>query len=78
VPLGRIFWQKGMTDLAVEKFNKAIGNEPVNKLNLEPYYYLALYHELSGKADVARNIFNKILAEDYHYRDVSQRISQSS
>ncbi|MBI5073621.1 MAG: hypothetical protein HZB62_00380 [Nitrospirae bacterium] len=76
VPIGRIFGQKGMPHLAIEKFNKAINNEPVNKANLEPYYYLALYHELSGKFDEARTIFNKILAEDYHFMDVSQRVSR--
>ncbi len=76
VPIGRIFGQKGMTHLAIEKFNKVINNEPVNKANLEPYYYLALYYELSEKVDDARTIFNKILAEDYHFMDVSQRVSR--
>lgn len=78
VLIGRIFRHKGMTNLAIEKFNKAIGNEPVNKSNLEAHYYLALYHENSGKTDVARTIFNKILAEDYHFMDVSQRVARLS
>ncbi|MBI5846440.1 MAG: tetratricopeptide repeat protein [Nitrospirae bacterium] len=78
VAIGRIFGQKGMAHLAIEKFNKAINNEPVNRSNLEPYYYLALYYEISGKTDDARTIYNKILAEDYQYMDVSQRVSRLS
>jgi len=73
--IGKIFLQKGMTKLAVEKLMKVIGNEPVNTSTIEHYYYLGRCYELSGEGEKAKAIYEKILAEDYHFSDVKQRLS---
>ncbi len=74
VAIGKIFLEKGMIKLALEKFSRAIGDEAVSKLNIEAYYCTALCYETSGEREKARDIYEKILAEDYHYKDVSQRV----
>ncbi|MFZ3065459.1 MAG: protein kinase [Nitrospirota bacterium] len=73
IMIGEIFLDKGMTKLALERFQKLIGNEPVNKSNLEPYYFLAVSCEKTGDAEKAKEIYDKILSEDYHFKDVVRR-----
>jgi tetratricopeptide (TPR) repeat protein len=76
--VGMIFLKRGMTNLAQEKFAKVIGERPIQRATLEPYYFLALCHERSGEPEKARAIFEKILAEDYGYRDVKARLAGRS
>ena len=71
--IGEIFLDKGMTKLALERFQKLIGNDPVNKSNLEPYYFLAVSFEKTGESEKAKEIYDKILSEDYHFKDVVRR-----
>jgi len=71
--VGMIFLKRGQTKLAYEKFTKIIDNQPVSKANLEPYYFLALCHQKAGDAEKAKAIFERILAEDYNFRDVRKR-----
>ena len=73
--VGMIFLKRGMTKLAQEKFAKVIGERPIQRATLEPYYFLALCHEREGEAEKARAIFEKILAEDYSFRDVKARLA---
>lgn len=65
-----------MVKLALEKFSKIIGNQPVNKSNLEPYYFLALCYEASGDEEKAKSIYDKILIEEYNFKDVRQRVEK--
>ena len=76
VLIGKIFLEKGMIKLAMEKFSKVIGGEPVSKSNLEAYYYLGLCYEASGEKEKAREVYEKILAEDYQFRDVRRKLSE--
>ncbi len=71
--IGEIFLDKGMTKLALERFQKLIGNAPVNKSTLEPYYFLAVSFEKTGETEKAKEIYDKILSEDYHFKDVVRR-----
>ncbi|MBI5182600.1 MAG: protein kinase [Nitrospirae bacterium] len=71
--IGEIFLDKGMTKLALERFQKLIGSSPINKSNLEPYYFLAICYEKFGDTEKAKAVYDKILAEDYHFKDVSRR-----
>ena len=71
--IGEIFLDKGMTKLALERFQKLIGTEAVSKTNLEPYYFLAVSCEKTGDAEKAKEIYDKILSEDYHFKDVVRR-----
>lgn len=71
--IGMLFLKKGMLKQAIEKFMKIIGDQPINKSNLEPYYFLALCYEASGEREKAKSIYEKILIEDYNFKDVKER-----
>ncbi len=73
IMIGEIFINKGMLKLAIERFQQIIDNKPVSQSILLPYYYLGLCYEESGKNDLAKTIYDKILAVDYQYKDVYER-----
>ncbi|HWR96963.1 MAG TPA: hypothetical protein VN317_00925, partial [Candidatus Methanoperedens sp.] len=73
--VGMIFLKRGLTSLAQEKFVKIIADRPIQRATLEPYYFLAICHERTGEPGKARAIFEKILAEDYNFRDVRARLA---
>lgn len=74
--IGMLFLKQGRADLAREKFLRLIGEQPLGRANLDPYYFLALCHEAAGERERARAIFSKILAEDYGFRDVKARLER--
>lgn len=76
--IGEIFLKKGMLKLAFEKFRKIIGNDPVNKSNIDAYYHLGLCLESAGATEKAKAVYGKVLSENFNFRDVRQRIEQLS
>jgi len=74
--IGEIFMKKGMLKLAFQKFKQIIGNDQVNKTNIEAYYYLGRCLESAGEEEKARVIYGRVLAENYNFRDVEERIRQ--
>lgn len=74
--IGQIFLRKGRLDLAIEKFQKLIDSKPLNKDNIEIYYNLALSYEKAGRYREARDIYQRILTEDFKYRggEVQERL----
>ncbi len=76
IVIGGIFKNKGMMNLAIERFQKIIDNRPISKSTLEPYYYLALCYEKTGEREMAKSIYDKILAVDYQFRDVDKRSNE--
>lgn len=74
--IGQIFLRKGRIDLAIEKFQKLIDSKPLNKENIEIYYNLALAYEKAGRYREARDIYQRILTEDFRYRggEVQERL----
>jgi len=73
--LGRIFRAKGMHSLAVKKLKQAIGSAELSRDTVQAYYALAEVEELSGEAREAVDIYEKILAFDYHFADVEKRLA---
>lgn len=73
--LGRIFMDRGMLDTAKERYKKLITRTDINANNLEPFYNLALIHEKNRELSNALFLYEKIIAENYHYKDVQNRIS---
>lgn len=69
-----IFLKNRKPHLVIEKVGKLIDNKPVSKVNIEWYYVLGLAHENAGNFKQAFDIFQKILAEDYTFKDVHQKI----
>ncbi len=71
--LGQLLVEKGMTDAARERYQKIISQEAIGPHNLEFYYQLALLHEKQKEFEEAQNMYERILAEDYSYRDAKNR-----
>jgi tetratricopeptide (TPR) repeat protein len=74
--LGDLFQQKGMLGPAKEKYQKLIERKGVSRENLEIFYNLALLTETTGHLHEAISLFEKIIAEDVSYKDVSVRLEQ--
>jgi tetratricopeptide (TPR) repeat protein len=74
VMLGDIFVDKGMFVQAMEKYKRAIGNKPLDKATVDAYYGIARAIENTGEPSKSIMIYDKILAEDYNYKDVRNRI----
>jgi len=73
--LARLFIEARMPALALERVQKAIGNQEVGPGNLDLYYWLGLAHEAHGHAREALSIYEKIRSEDLSFRDVEKRAS---
>ncbi len=76
VLLGGLFVDKGMSTQALEKYKKAIGNKPLDRDTVDAYYGIATAMEGMGETSKALLIYNKILAEDYNYKDTKKRIER--
>ena len=72
--LGDIFRSRGQLSLAIKKLKQAIGENALDRENLEVFYSLASLYASNNEPSDAVEIFEKILAFDYHFRDVEQRL----
>ncbi|MFB0978736.1 MAG: protein kinase, partial [Myxococcota bacterium] len=72
--LGDIFRSRGQNSLAIKKLKQAIGESLLDRTNVEVFYSLATLYAGAGQPHEAVEMFEKILAFDYHYRDVEERL----
>ncbi|MGK0485205.1 MAG: tetratricopeptide (TPR) repeat protein [Myxococcota bacterium] len=72
--LGDIFRSRGQNSLAIKKLKQAIGESLIDRTNVEVFYSLATLYAGADQPHEAVEIFEKILAFDYHYRDVEERL----
>ncbi|MBX7245032.1 MAG: protein kinase, partial [Candidatus Sumerlaeaceae bacterium] len=76
--LGECFRKKQLYDVAIDRFNEALGdNKKPNKDNIDIYYCLGSTHEQTGNFNEAKDIFAKVLAIDYYYKDTLTRLETS-
>ncbi len=75
--LGDIFRSRGQLSLAIKKLKQAIGDDPLSRENLEVFYSLASLYTSNNQLADGVELFEKILAFDYHYRDVEQRLIEA-
>ena len=75
--LGDIFRSRGQLSLAIKKLQQGLSGAEVDRQNMPVYYVLATIYEADDKPGQAVEIYEKILALDYHYKDVEQRLAQS-
>jgi serine/threonine-protein kinase len=73
--LARLFLEAGRPALAVERLRRILGSEPVSGSNLDLHYWMAVAQEKSGHGPEALALYEKILAEDLHFRDVEARVA---
>lgn len=71
--LGQMLMEQGMIQAARERLQKVVSQEPISSHTLEFYYQLALLHEKSKEFEEAQALYEKILAEDFNYKDVKGR-----
>jgi tetratricopeptide (TPR) repeat protein len=72
--LGEIFRQRGQLSLALKKLTHAVGGNDLSPENVQAFYGLASVHEARENPQEALDIHEKILAFDYHFSDVQQRL----
>ena len=72
--LGDIFRARGQLSLAIQKLRQAIGDRELGRENVPVYYTLATVCEANNSTAEAVDIYEKILALDYHYADVAERL----
>jgi tetratricopeptide (TPR) repeat protein len=72
--LGRLFMDRGMLDTAKERFMKLISKKEISAETLEPFYHLAQIHEKNKEYSHALALYEKILAENYKFKDVPERL----
>jgi len=75
--LGDMFSVRGQLAIAVTKLQQAIGDTELTRDSIDSYYKLATIYQKDGKARGAIEIFEKIMAFDYHYGDVEERLAET-
>jgi tetratricopeptide (TPR) repeat protein len=74
--LARMFLEVGMPALAQERLQQSLQGQPMSLANLSLHHLLGVCLEASGDKPGALALYKKILALDYSYRDVAQRIRE--
>jgi tetratricopeptide (TPR) repeat protein len=72
--LGGIFRERGMYSLSIKKLRQAIGNAELGPENIAAFYNLAVVYDANRQFAEAVELYEKILACDYHYQDVEDRL----
>ena len=75
--LGDIFQARGQLSLAIKKLKQAIGERELDRDTIPMYYTLATICHANDEMAEAVDIFEKILAADYHYKDVEQKLVEA-
>lgn len=74
--MANIFLKNRKPHLVIEKVGKLLREQPINKSNIEWYYVLGQAYENSGNFKQAFDIYQRILTEDYTFKDVHQKIKE--
>ena len=72
--MANIFLKNRKPQLVIEKIEKLLGDNPIDKSNIEWFYVLGQAYENAGNFKKAFEIYQMILTEDYSFRDVHQKI----
>jgi tetratricopeptide (TPR) repeat protein len=75
--LGDIFASRGQHALAVTKLQQAVGEAELTRENVGGCYRLGVLYQQNGKASEAVPLFEKVMAFDYNYRDVQERLAET-
>jgi serine/threonine protein kinase len=75
--LGGIFRERGMYSLAIKKLTHALANQELSSSNIPAFYELATVYEANEDARQAHDLYERILAFDYHYSDASERLDRT-
>ena len=73
--LGELFLQRQLIGAAKEKFERAAALRPISRDFVHPTYQLAVIAEREGDPRKALTLFEKVMAEQFAYRDVQARVT---
>jgi serine/threonine-protein kinase len=74
--LGDVFLERGMLPLALKKLSHATHGQDISRSNVKAFFGLAACHEANSDNAEAAEIYEKILAFDYNYPDVADRLEK--
>jgi tetratricopeptide (TPR) repeat protein len=74
--LGEIFRGRGQPSLARKKLEQALAGRALDRDTLDAYSALAGACEAAGETARARELYERILAFDYHHADVAERLAR--
>jgi len=75
--LGKCFFQKGLLDLAINQYQKALEEaRMMDNFKKEVLYNLGRIYEQQGQNDLALEQYQIIYQEDISYQDVGQRVEK--
>lgn len=73
--LGQCYQLMGLTDMAIDAFNEAIGEIPtMDGMKKELLYNLGCAYEATGDQDKATAAFKEVAKVDFGFRDVRQKV----
>jgi len=75
--LGEIFRERGMLPLALKKLTQATESQEIARSNVKAFYALARCYESNDEARQATDLYEKILAFDFNYEDVTTRLEET-
>lgn len=73
--LGDLFVERNLDGPAREKYERAAALRPTGPESVYPTYQLARLHERQGNIQDALRLYEKVVAEQFDYQDVQQRIA---
>ena len=74
--LGSLFSRMGMYSVALQKFQESLGGKPLGRDNIDVYYEMAVAWEKANYYSKAREIYEKLVAEQFGYKDVLSRLDR--
>jgi tetratricopeptide (TPR) repeat protein len=75
--LGDIFVKRGQLSLAITKLRQAIRDTELTRGSIDSFFRLATLYQDDGKIREAVTIYEKVMAFDYHYKDVEERLANA-
>jgi tetratricopeptide (TPR) repeat protein len=75
--LGRIFRDREQYPLAIAKLREAITEREIERGSVDAFYCLATVYEANGDWPEAVDLYEKVLAFDYHYEDTAERLERA-
>jgi tetratricopeptide (TPR) repeat protein len=76
--MAECFIEKGLYEVAADRLLDALGPAwKAQRDNLDLVYDLALAYERAGRLEEAKDLYSKVLAVDYYYRDVLQKLEKT-
>ena len=71
------FAAKNLYDIAINRYKSCLQeDEEASTENLDVYYGMGRAHELAGHYSEAKRIYETVMAVDYQYEDVKQRLEE--